>query len=326
MTEFAIVIERTGGPEVLELRQLDAAHPGPGEVLVRQEAVGLNFIDTYHRSGLYPVSLPSGLGNEAAGIVEAVGEGVSEFAGGERVGYFTGPLGAYATHRTVAVERLVKLPESVSCESAAAVMLKGATAEYLIERCARVEAGQAVLVHAAAGGVGSILVPWLKAIGASVIAHAGSDRKAEIARDFGADHALSCPIHELAGDVRRLTGGAGVQVVLDGVGAASWRASLGAVGRRGLLVSYGNASGPVPPFSALDLTRPGSIFVTRPTLGDYAVTPEEMRACAARLFEMVERGVVRPRIGNRFPLRDTAAAHRAIESRATTGSTVLIPD
>jgi NADPH2:quinone reductase len=318
-------ISRTGGPEVLELRDIAMPKPGPGEVLIRHEAIGLNFIDTYFRSGLYPVTLPSGLGNEAAGVVEAMGNGVSGFAAGDRVGYFTGPPGAYATHRAVAAERLVRLPEWVSVEDAAALMLKGATAEYLIERCARVEAGQTVLVHAAAGGVGSILVPWLKTIGANVIAHAGSASKAEIACELGADHALSCPMDALAGEVRGLTGGLGVAVVFDGVGAASWQASLASVARRGLVVSYGNASGPVPPFTALDLTRAGSIFVTRPTLGDYAATPEEMRACAARLFGMVERGVVKARIGARFALRDAAEAHRAIESRATTGSTILIP-
>jgi NADPH2:quinone reductase len=322
---YAIQIARTGGPEVLELREIAVQSPGAGEVLVRHEAVGLNFIDTYHRSGLYPVALPSGLGNEAAGRVEAVGKGVSGFAAGDRVGYFTGPLGAYASHRAVAAERLVKLPDAVSSEEAAALVLKGATAEYLIERCARVQAGQAVLVHAAAGGVGSILVPWLKALGTTVIAHAGNAEKAAIARELGADHALSCALDALAGEVRAVTGEEGVRVVLDGVGAASWAASLGSVARRGLIVSYGNASGPVPPFTALDLTRAGSIFVTRPTLADYAATPDEMRACAARVFEMVERGVVKARIGARLRLRDAAAAHRAIESRATTGSTILIP-
>jgi NADPH2:quinone reductase len=325
VSAYAIRIGRNGGPDVLHVAEVPIPTLGAGEVLVRHQAVGLNFIDTYHRSGLYPVSLPSGLGNEAAGTIEAVGEGVSDFAPGDRVGYFTGPLGAYATHRTVEAERLVPLPDRVSFEDAAALMLKGATAEYLIERCARVQAGQTVLVHAAAGGVGSILVPWLKSLGATVIAHAGRAEKAAIAGELGADHALSCTMDALAGKVRALTRGEGVHVVLDGVGAASWTASLGSVARRGLIVSYGNASGPVPPFTALDLTRAGSIFVTRPTLGDYAATPEEMRACAARLFEMVTSGVVKARIGARFPLRDAADAHRAIESRATTGSTILIP-
>ncbi|HYE29576.1 MAG TPA: quinone oxidoreductase [Allosphingosinicella sp.] len=322
---YAFVLRETGGPEVLEAEHFDLPAPGPCEVLVRHEAVGLNYIDTYHRSGLYTLPLPSRLGGEAAGVVEAVGEGVTGFRVGDRVGYFTGPLGAYATHRTIEADRLVGLPESLSAEQAAAIMLKGCTAEYLIERCARVEPGQTVLVHAAAGGVGSILVPWLKAIGASVIAHAGDSRKAALAKALGADHALCCPMDALAAEVRALTDGKGVPVALDGVGAASWQASLGAVARRGLLVSYGNASGAVPPFTALDLLAAGSIFVTRPTLADYCRTPEEMRASAARLFEMVGRGAVEVRIGATFPLLKAADAHRAIEARSTTGSTVLIP-
>jgi NADPH2:quinone reductase len=322
---YAYTLTRTGGPEVLEAELIDRPRPGPGQVLVRHEAVGLNYIDTYHRSGLYALPLPSGLGAEAAGIVEAVGEGVGEFREGHRVGYFTGPPGAYATHRAIDAERLVRLPDAVSSEQAAAVMLKGCTAEYLIERCARVREGETVLVHAAAGGVGSILVPWLKAIGAAVIGHAGDSRKAAIAAELGADQALCCPLDELAAEVRTLTGGRGVPVVLDGVGAASWKASLGAVARRGLIVSYGNASGPVPPFTALDLLAAGSVFVTRPTLADYCKTPEEMRASAARLFEMIGKGAIEPRIGARLPLLEAAEAHRAIEARATTGSTVLIP-
>jgi NADPH2:quinone reductase len=299
--------------------------PGPGEVLVRHEAVGLNFIDTYHRSGLYKLPLPSGLGGEAAGVVEAVGEGVTGLREGQRVGYCTGPPGSYATHRLIDPERLVKLPDSIAAEQAAAAMLKGCTAEYLVERCARVEAGQAVLVHAAAGGVGSILVQWLKAIGATVIAHAGDSRKAALAGELGADHALCCPMDSLAAEVRALTGGQGVTAVLDGVGAASWSASLGSVARRGLVVTYGNASGPVPAFTALDLLAAGSIFVTRPTLADYCRSPEELQASAARLFEMVERGAVKIRIGATFPLLEAAEAHRAIEARSTAGSTVLIP-
>jgi NADPH2:quinone reductase len=322
---YAFVVRETGGPEVLRAEPIEVPRPGPGQVLVRNEAVGLNYIDTYHRSGLYAVPLPTGLGNEGAGIVETAGEGVADLREGNRVGYFTGPLGAYATHRLVDAERLVKLPDSISSEEAAAAMLKGCTAEYLIERCARVQPGEAVLVHAAAGGVGSILVPWLKHVGATVIAHAGDSRKAALAKELGADHALCCALDDLAGEVRALTHGKGVPIVLDGVGGASWSASLGSVARRGLIVTYGNASGPVPPFSALDLLSAGSIFVTRPTLGDYCRTPDEVRASAARLFELIEKGVLNIRIGARFPLRDAAEAHRAIESRATTGSTVLIP-
>ena len=322
---YSFTVAETGGPEMLEAELIDLPAPGDGQVLVRHEAVGLNFIDTYHRSGLYKLPLPSGLGSEAAGVVEAIGEGVSGFRVGDRVGYFTGALGAYASHRVIDADRLVKLPEEIGFETAAAAMLKGCTAEYLIERCARVEPGQAVLVHAAAGGVGSILVQWLKSLGATVIAHSGDSRKAALAEELGADHSLCCPLDELASEVRGLTGGKGVPVVLDGVGAASWTASLGALARRGLLVSYGNASGPVPPFTALDLVSAGSVFVTRPTLADYCATPEEMRASAARLFEMIAKGCVEIRIGARFPLTKAADAHRAIESRATTGSTVLQP-
>ena len=326
MTEpIAIRANAPGGPEVLRAEPIELGRPSPGEVLIRHEAVGLNFIDTYFRTGLYPLEFPSGLGNEAAGVIEAVGDGVGDFAPGDRVGYFTGPPGAYATHRLVGADRLIKLPDRISFEQAAAAMLKGCTAEYLIERCARVRPGQAVLVHAAAGGVGSILVQWLKAIGATVIAHSGNADKANLAMQLGADHALDCPMEELPDKVRGLTGGEGVPVVLDGVGAASWEASLRSMARRGLMVSYGNASGPVPPISPLDLTKRGSIFLTRPSLGDYCITPEEARASAARLFELVLSGAVKVEVGQRFPLAAAADAHRALEARQTTGSTLLIP-
>jgi NADPH2:quinone reductase len=324
-TPCAIRFDRVGGPDVLDVEKIEVGEPGPGEVRIRQQAVGVNFIDTYFRSGLYPVPLPGGLGNEAAGVVEAVGEGVTEFRSGDRVGYFTGPLGAYSSERLVEAHRLVPLPDGISAEQAAAAMLKGCTAEYLIERCAKVQPGWPVVVHAAAGGVGSILVQWLKAIGARVIAHAGDERKAGIATALGADHALSCALDDLDREVRALTDGQGVPVVLDGVGAASWAASLGSTARRGLLVSYGNASGAVPPFTALDLMKAGSIFVTRPTLADYCPTPAEMRASAAQLFEMMLSGAVEIQIGQRFPLRDAAEAHQALEARQTTGSTVLVP-
>jgi len=320
-----IEISELGGPEVLRLVEAETPVPGPGQVLIRQQAVGLNFIDTYYRTGLYAAELPTGLGNEAAGIVEAVGEGVADLKAGDRVGYPTGPLGAYASHRAVDVQRLVRIPDGISSEQAAAAMLKGCTAEYLIERCARVTPGQTVLVHSAAGGVGSILVQWLKAIGATVIAHSGNAGKAAIANKLGADHSLHGPFDALAAEVRRLTDGKGVPVVLDGVGAASWAASLGSVARRGIIVTYGNASGPVPPFSALDLLRAGSIFATRPSLADYCGTVEELRASAARLFELMLSGDVAVQFGARYPLSQAAEAHRALEARETTGSTVLIP-
>jgi NADPH2:quinone reductase len=321
---YRLVFRKTGGPEVIEHEALGELAPGPGEVRLRHEAIGLNYIDTYHRSGLYPLPLPSGLGSEAAGVVEAAGAD-SGFAPGERVAYAMAPPGAYATHRLIAADRLVRLPQSISAETAAAVMLKGCTAEMLIERCARVTAGDWVLVHAAAGGVGSILVPWLVAIGAKVIAHAGTPDKAALAAGLGAAHALSCPMEQLTEQVKAITGGAGVRTVFDGVGAASWAASLACLGRRGLMVSYGNASGPVAPFSPLELARGGSLFVTRPTLGDYVATGEELQASAARLFEMIESGAVPVKIGARFPLADAADAHRALEARQTTGSTLLIP-
>ena len=322
-TPFAIRFHKTGGPEVLNAEPIAPGEPGPGEVLIRQTAIGLNFIDTYFRTGLYPVELPGGLGNEAAGVIEAIGEGVDDFQPGDRAGYFTGPVGAYATHRIVEAGRLVKLPDGISSEQAAAAMLKGCTAEYLIERCAKVQGGQAVLVHAAAGGVGSIAVQWLKAIGATVIAHSGSAAKAMMAVELGADVSLDCSMEELPAKVREATGGEGVPVVLDGVGAASSEASLASVSRRGLLVSYGNASGPVPPFPVLELSRRGSLFLTRPTLFDYCATPEEMRASAARLFDMILSGKVQVQVGSRYPLAEAAEAHRALEGRQTTGSTVL---
>jgi NADPH:quinone reductase len=322
MEGYRLIIRATGGPEMIEREPLGPLVPGPGEVLVRHEAIGLNYIDTYHRSGLYPLKLPSGLGSEAAGTVEEAGAG-SGFSPGKRVAYALAPPGAYATHRLIAADRLVRLPDDIGAETAAAVLLKGCTAEMLVERCARVRAGEWVLVHAAAGGVGSILVPWLKAVGARVIAHAGSAEKAAIAADLGADHALSCPFEVLAGKVKEICGG--VRVVLDGVGAASWAASLASLAKRGLMVSYGNASGAVPPLSPLELARNGSLFLTRPTLGDYVAEPKELQASAARVFAMIASGAVPVRIGARFPLGQAAEAHRALEARSTTGSTLLIP-
>jgi NADPH2:quinone reductase len=321
-----IRLHEHGGPEVLRVEQEAVPPPGDGEVLVRHEAIGLNFIDTYFRSGLYPVALPTSLGNEAAGIVEAVGPKVDGFRVGDRVGYFTGPLGSYAAHRNISADRLVHLPDGITAQQAAAAMLKGCTAEYLIERCARVQPGDTVLVHAAAGGVGSILVQWLRSIGARVVAHSGDANKAALATALGAEHSLHCAVDDLAEQVLALTDGNGVRCVFDGVGAASWAASLRSLGRRGMIATFGNASGPVPPFTALDLMRAGSVFVTRPTLSDYCATMEEMQASANRLFEVITSGAVRVRVGRTFPLAQAADAHRALEQRATTGSTLIIPD
>jgi NADPH2:quinone reductase len=325
MSDFRMIVRAHGGPDSIEREDIEPAAPGAGEARIRQTAIGLNFIDTYHRTGLYPIDLPSGLGTEAAGVVEAVGDGVEGLRPGTRVAYAGGPPGSYATVRTLLADLLVPLPDAIDDRTAAAAMLKGMTAAYLIGPCAKIEAGQDVLVHAAAGGVGSILVQWLKAIGATVIAHAGSEEKAAVAKDLGAHHALSCPMDALAEKVRAITDGKGVEAVLDGIGKASWDASLASVAVRGMLVTYGNASGPTPPIEALALSRAGSIFVTRPTLAHYARDAAERRTLAGRLFAEIARGTITIPIGQSFPLAHAGDAHRALESRATTGSTLLLP-
>jgi NADPH2:quinone reductase len=310
----AVQIQRTGGPEVLQVVDLPVPTPGPGEILVRQEAVGLNYIDTYHRSGLYPVQLPLVLG----------GEGATRFRPGDRVGY-AGGFGAYAEYRVVAEGRAVRLPDDVSTKTAAAVLLKGMTAEFLLRRCAPVGAGDAVLVHAAAGGVGSILVQWGHALGATVIGSVGSSAKAAQAQADGCAHVILHKVQDVAARVREITGGAGVRVVYDGVGKATFEASLASLGRRGVLVAYGNASGPVPPVDALALMRAGSVYFTRPTLFDYIATTQELDASAAAVFEAVRSGAVKVRIGAERPLVEAEAAHRALEASETSGSTLLIP-
>jgi NADPH:quinone reductase len=323
--DYRLLFRQTGGPEVIEREPVAQLAPGPNEVLLRHHAIGVNFIDTYQRSGLYPVALPSGLGSEAVGTVEAIGTEVAGLAVGDRVAYVGGPLGAYSTIRTIAADLLIKLPDAVDDQTAAAIMLKGLTADMLVGACAKVQRGQTVLVHAAAGGVGSLLVPWLKAIGAQVIAHAGSEAKATQAKASGADHVSWCSFDTLAENVRDHTGGQGVDVVLDGVGRASWDASLKSLRPRGLMVSYGNASGPVPAFEPLLLSRAGSLFLTRPTLFHYISTPDERDAAADRLFAMIASGGVKATVGQTFPLADAAEAHRALADRRTTGSTVLLP-
>lgn len=325
MSDIRIVIPRTGGAEVLESVAVTLPEPGPGEARVRHQAIGVNFIDIYHRKGVYPLDLPSGLGSEAAGVVEAVGEGVTNVAVGDRVAYTGGPLGAYASVRTLAAALLIPLPNAIDARTAAAAMLKGMTVDMLVGACGKVDAGQTALVHASAGGVGSILVQWLKAIGATVIAHAGTPEKAERARSLGADHTLHGPLSGLAEQVRAVTGGEGVHVVFDSVGKDSWASSLASVARRGLIISFGNASGPVEPVAPLDLMKAGSVFLTRPTLGDYTRTPDERDAAAKRLFAMLESGKVKVDIGAKWPLAEAGKAQSAIESRATTGSTILIP-
>jgi NADPH:quinone reductase len=318
-------IETVGGPEVIGFVDVDLPPPGPGEVRMANAAVGLNFIDTYHRSGLYKIDLPSGLGKEAAGTVEAVGEGVTGFAPGDRVATFDGVIGAYASARNVPAASLVHLPDSVDFETAAAALLKGLTTEFLVERAAKVQPGWTVLVHAAAGGVGQILVQWLKAAEATVIGTVGSEAKVEAARAAGADHILLSRRDDIAAKVREITGGAGVPAVFDGVGAATWQASLASCARRGLVLSYGNASGPVQGVNLATLNDHGSLFVTRPKMNDYYVDPAEREAGAARLFAMLESGKVRAGIGRRFALEQAAEAHRVLEAGETMGSTLLVP-
>ncbi len=319
------IIERTGGPEVIQWQSRELPPPGPGQARVRHEAVGLNFIDTYHRSGLYRIPLPGGLGLEAAGTVEAVGAGVADVAPGDRVATFGPALGAYASERNVAASSLFKLPDAIGTELAAAALLKGCTAEFLIERCARVQPGMTVLLHAAAGGVGQIALQWLNHIGAIVIATVGSPEKAAKARALGAAHVIEYAREDIAARTREITDGAGVPVVLDGVGGSTWTASLAATARRGLIVSFGNAGGPVEGVDLATLNQHGSLFVTRPKSTDYYVTPAERAAGAGRLFDLIARGVLRIEIGQRFALEDAAAAHRAIAAGETVGSTLLIP-
>jgi NADPH2:quinone reductase len=318
---WRMVATRHGGPEVIAREDFDPGAPGEGEVLIAQDAIGLNFIDTYYRTGLYPAPLPTLLGSEGAGRIEAIGPGVSDFAVGDIVGCASG-LGSYATHRIVPANRVVRIPDGVSTQDAAAMMLKGMTACYLAEDSIALQPGQVALVHAAAGGVGSVLVPWLRHKGVIVIAHCGS---AEKAATVEADHSLHGSFDDLAAHVRDLTDGVGVDVVYDGIGKDSWAASLASLKRRGLMVSYGNASGAVPPVSLLDLSRGGSLYVTRPTLIDYTSTAQDLAHTADRLFDRMQRGVVKAVIGQRFALSDAADAHRALEARQTTGSTVLIP-
>lgn len=322
---MTIRVTRHGGPEVLEVVDEVVPPPAAGEVRLRQTAIGLNFIDTYFRAGVYRAPLPHGLGQEAAGIIEALGDGVDDLRVGDRVAYATGPLGAYAEWRNVAAARLVRIPDAIADETAAALLLKGLTAWYLLHQTHAVHAGETLLVHAAAGGVGSLLVPWAKALGARVIGTVGSAAKAEIARALGCDAVVRYREQDTAAEVRRLTDGRGVDVAYDSVGRDTFSASLDSLRPRGLFVSYGNASGKAEPFEPLLLAEKGSLFFTRPTLAHYTATRTDLEAGTAALFTAIERGVLRPRIGQRWALRDAADAHRALESRATTGASVLIP-
>lgn len=318
---YRMIVRAHGGPEVIEREDFAVPSPGPGEVVIETEAIGLNFIDTYFRKGLYPDALPIALGSESVGRIVALGKGVDGFALGERVGS-TQNSGAYATHRVIPAAKTMRIPEGVAPEIAAAVMLKGLTACYLAEDTFPAKAGDVALVHSAAGGVGSLLVPWLLDKGVTVIAHSGS---AEKASSVPTEHSLCGPVEALPEAVREITGGAMCTVVYDGVGAATWDASLACLRKRGFMVSYGNASGMVPPIALLALMRAGSLYVTRPTLADYIATPEMLATSAGKLFERIASGVLQPKIGQTFALADAAEAHRALESRETTGSTILLP-
>ena len=319
----AIRIHQAGGPEVLQWEEVEVGEPGPAQVRVRQEAAGLNYIDVYHRTGLYPQTFPFTPGVEGAGVVEAVGPGVSGLSVGDRVAY-AGPIGGYAEERLIDADRLVKLPESISTELAAAAMLQGMTAWMLLRAVHRVEPGETILIHAAAGGVGLIVCQWAKALGATVIGTVGSDEKAELARAHGCDHPIVYTRQDFVAEVARITEGRKVPVVYDSIGRDTFMQSIDCLAPRGMMVSFGNASGPVDPISPSLLAQKGSLFLTRPTLFNYIATREELEQASTELFDMIASGKVKIEIKQRFALQDAAEAHRALEARKTTGSTVLI--
>lgn len=321
----AIRIHQTGGPEVLCWEAVDLPAPAPGEATVRHHAVGLNYIDTYHRTGLYPLPLPSGIGLEGAGVVEAVGEGVTEVKVGDRVAYAGGPIGAYAEVRNIPAHRLLILPDSIGFDTGAAMMLQGLTAAYLLRKTYRVQPGDAVLIHAAAGGVGLIACQWAKALGATVIGTVGSPAKAELARAHGCDHVINYASENFTQRVRDITHGEGVAVVYDGVGKDTFTGSLDSLRPMGMMVSYGNASGPVPPVDLILLSQKGSLFITRPTLMTYTARRADLLELGRELFDRVASGQLRIEVNQRYALRDAAQAHRDLEARKTTGSTILLP-
>jgi NADPH2:quinone reductase len=320
----AIRFNETGGPEVLHAVDVPEPEPKPGQVRIRHEAIGINFIDTYHRSGLYPVKLPCTPGGEAAGVVDAVGEGVTSTKVGDRVAY-SGGFGAYAEKNVVPAERVVAIPEGVDTRKAAASLLKGMTVEALLRRTYPVKAGETILVHAAAGGVGQIMTQWAKAIGAVVIATVGSEEKAARVRALGADHVILYRQQDVAEEVRRITDGRGVPVAYDSVGKDTFEGTLKSLARRGLFVSFGNASGPPDPVPPGRLAQGGSLYLTRPTLFDYIATPQELQDSAAAVFEMIGSGKVKIEIGQTFPLAEARKAHEALQGRATIGASLLIP-
>jgi NADPH:quinone reductase len=320
----AIRIHANGGPEVMKWEDVPTPEPGPGEALIRQTAVGLNYIDVYFRSGLYKApAMPLTIGQEGAGTVTAVGSGVTHVKTGDRIAY-AGALGGYATDRVIAADKLVKLPAGIDFNTGAAMMLQGMTAQYLIRRTYKVQSGETIVVHAAAGGVGLILCQWAKHLGATVIGVVSTEQKAELARAHGATHTVVGHAG-LVAEVKRITGGAMVPVVYDSVGKDTWTTSLDSLAPLGLMVSYGNASGPVPPVDIGILAAKGSLYLTRPSLATYTAKRADLEQTAADLFDVVQKGVVKIAVNQTFPLKDAAAAHIALESRKTTGSTVLLP-
>ncbi len=324
-TTQAIIFRQTGGPEVMQLEEIAVPSPQAGEVTIRQHAVGVNFIDVYTRSGSYPPSLPSGLGFEAAGVIEAMGPGVKDFKIGDRVAYGQSPLGAYAGMRTMSASQLVKLPKGVSFEEGAALMLKGLTVQYLFRQTYRLQGNETILLHAAAGGVGLIACQWAKALGVKVIGTVGSDEKAALAKANGAWATINYSKENIVERVLELTKGAKVPVVYDGVGKDTWDASLDCLQPRGLMVSYGSASGPITGLNLNVLAQKGSLFVTRTSMAAHVGTPEKMKAAADELFGLVVKKKIRVRVENRYALKDAAQAHRDLEARKTTGSCILLP-
>ncbi|MFZ6657124.1 quinone oxidoreductase family protein [Undibacterium sp. TJN19] len=321
----AIRMREAGGPEVMEYIDVDLGEPGAGEVLVRHKACGLNFIDVYFRTGLYPQPLPGGLGMEAAGIVEAVGPGVTHVQAGDRVAYAGRPTGAYAEARIMPADNLVRLPEGIDFETAAAMMLQGLTVEYLFNRTFALQGGETILLHAAAGGVGLIACQWARAIGVTVIGTVGSDEKGELAKAHGCTHVINYNTENFVQRVREITDGKGVPVVYDSIGKDTFIGSLDCLSPLGMMVSFGNASGPVPPFSLGELASRGSLFITRPSLMSYTAKRDDLEQMAAHLFSMVQGGKVKIDIHQRYALSDVAQAHRDLEARKTTGSSILIP-
>lgn len=320
----AVRIYQTGGPEVMQFEAVELEPPGPGMVTVKNHAIGLNYIDTYHRSGLYPLPLPTGIGLEGAGVVTAVGEG-AELQLGDRVVYFAAGFGAYAEALNLPAVRLVKVPDSIELEVAAAVALKGGTVEYLLQRTYPLQAGEYCLFHAAAGGVGLIFGQWAASIGATVIGTVGSDEKAALARSHGYQHVINYRTEDVVARVREITGGAMVPVVYDGVGKDTFEMSLDCLRPRGLMVSFGNASGSPAPLDLQTLTAKGSLFITRPSLMSYTADTDEMRQCMADVMAKLESGAIKVDINQRYPLAEVQQAHRDLEARKTTGSTILLP-